>query len=278
MLSLPLLYLILPPCFIGFQMAGTGNISDLLLIFLALTFMTIWGSILNHYADWDADEINHKRVWLHRSFSRVDLLSFQWIPLLAFFLTILVGLRVNPLVQISLGIGLFCAFQYSLGTKIKDRLGLNYIYLVVAYGAYPLFLGLLIGSSGTQVTFSTMGIFTLLFLLFLDLGVVPSKDFEDCEGDRLEGKGTLPNIFGETFTLRFQTIVLILTTVLAICLIYVKSEFLLGLPIILNLIAIYIVQKRRRATDSYPQFHNNMAFVSISIRMSLVIVWILRPA
>jgi 4-hydroxybenzoate polyprenyltransferase len=279
MISIPLLYLILPPCFIGFQMAGGGEVSDLILIFLALALITIWGNMINHYADWYADEINHKRMCLHRSLTRADLLRYQWIPLLVFVGMVLVGLWQHPLVAVALGGGLIFAFHYSLGAKIKDRLWLNYLYLVVAYGVYPLLIGFLVASNQAPVTSSLAGLLILLFILFLDLAIAPSKDIEDAEGDRITGKRTLPNVFGEIFTLKFQTIIFWLTTALAISLIWVNPKFWLSAPVILLcLVAIYVVRKRRQTTDPYPQFHHDLALISFAIRMNLAFIWIIKSA
>ena len=156
---------------------------------------------------------------------------------------------------------------------------MNYLYLVVAYGVYPLLIGFLISSNQVLVTSSLAGLLILLFILFLDLAIAPSKDIEDAEGDRITGKRTLPNVFGEIFTLKFQTIIFLLATALAISLIWVNPRFWLSAPVILLcLVAIYIVRKRRRITDPYPQFHHDLALISFAIRMSLAFVWMIKPA
>ena len=214
-------------------MAGGGEASDLMLVLLALSLITIWGNMINHYADWEADEINHKRLYLHRSLTRADLLRYQWIPLLMFVVMVLVGLRHHPQVAVALGGGLIFAFHYSLGAKIKDKLWLSYLYLVVAYGVYPLLIGFLIGSNQVLVTSSLAGLLILSFILFLDLAIAPSKDIEDAEGDRITGKRTLPNVFGEIFTLKFQTIIFLLATALGISLIWINPTFWLSAPVIL---------------------------------------------
>jgi 4-hydroxybenzoate polyprenyltransferase len=134
----------------------------------------------------------------------------------------------------------------------------------------------LIGSSQALVAYSLAGLLLLLFLLFLDLAIAPSKDIEDSEGDRIQGKRTLPNVFGETFTLKFQTIILLLVTALAISLTWANPKFLLSAPVImLCLLAMYLVRKRRQTTDPYPQFHHDLALISFAIRMSLAFVWMI---
>lgn len=277
MLSLSLLYLVLPPCFIGAQMVGGTSKLVFFVVLFALALITMWGGMLNHYADWNADEINGKRACLHRCCKRSDLWRYQWIPLAALVLTTLGGLRYLPYLQALVGVGAFWAYQYSFGARIKDHLGYNYIYLVIAYGAYPVLLGYSIGDSQAQTTLSLTGAITVAFLFLLDLGTAPSKDYEDVEGDRQARKRTLPTVFGEWWSLQFQLIIFLLAVFLAIVAILLSNPLLWGLLAVICMFAIFILLRRRRDSRSYPDFQHDLALVSFTIRMSLAIAWLIQP-
>lgn len=220
LLAVPLWLLVFPPLLLGFRMMNGQDVSDLIVTAVAVALLVIWGSMLNHYTDWESDQINRKRTWLHRSLTRKQLLHYQWIPLLVLLTVISFGMNYNWKLQAMLVMGLVGAAQYSFLAKVKDRLWLNYLYLALAYGTWPFLAGLLAGSAGIH-EIQTPVLSISLFLLLLDLGIAPSKDYEDQQGDAQTGKHTLPNKYGESWTVRFQ---FIMTLLALFCSIYMTAK------------------------------------------------------
>lgn len=215
LLSLPLLYLVLPPFFAGCLLSRCNDRRGVALGAMALILLTVWGGIVNHYADWQSDEINHKRPWLHRHRSRSSLVSYQGYVLTAYVTLVVAGFHDKPATLLMFLAGILGALQYSALSKIENRLWLSDLYLALAYGVYPILVGMLIGG-GVATLFSNKFVLWSSFLLFLDLGVAPFKDYGDQEGDRKTNKRTLPNIYGLHQTVKFQATMIVVATTIAV--------------------------------------------------------------
>lgn len=212
LLSFPLLLLVLPPFLVGCLLSGCQDGKAAALGVTSLALLTAWGSIVNHHADWQSDAINSKRRLLHQQMSRSRLARLQRHILIAYVTLVTVGFMHQPLTVVLFLVGLLGALQYSTGLKIENRLWLNGLYLALAYGVYPLSVGLAIGGDVSAI-FSTAPLFVASFLLFIDLGVAPFKDFGDVEGDRKTGKRTLPSIYGPQATVFAQAGMIVLALV-----------------------------------------------------------------
>lgn len=273
LLSAPLWLLVFPPLMLGFKMLGGRDSSDWMIVAMAVVVLVVWGSMLNHYADWEADQINRKRTWLHCSLTREQLLHCQWIPLLVLLTIIGFGLNHNWKLQVMLFVGLVGAVQYSFLGRVKDRLWLNYLYLALAYGTWPLLVGLLASGAGIQRVHPPTLLFTSLLLLLLDLGIAPSKDYGDLQGDTQMGKRTLPNSLGESLTIRFQFLATCLALFCAICLMVTMHEPMLWITVGSCALVLLFIQLKKHKAFPNESFLCSMAGMSVAIRMSLVVVF-----
>jgi len=275
LLSLPLLYVVLPPYLIGSQLSHSSDIRVLWMGVMALWLLVVWGSMINHYADWQADITNQKRMLLHDSWQRSDLLRYQLIPLILFLLvSLLASWQVHSLFIVFI-LGLFSALQYSALLRFKDRLYFSYVYLAFAYGSYPLLLGFLMGDTTQAVANWIPALCIFLFLLFVDIAIAPVKDLEDIPGDRRIGKHTLPVILGVHKTYCFQSSVILLAVIFAIALVFVTHIplFWFLIPLCLGLIVLLRFSASR--SIQYATVRNAAVILSITIRMSLVLGFII---
>jgi 4-hydroxybenzoate polyprenyltransferase len=274
LLAVPLWLLVFPPLLLGFRMMNGQDVSGLIVTVVAVAVLAAWGSMLNHYADWEADQINRKRTWLHRSLNRMQLLHYQWLPLLVLLAITWLGLKHNWKLQVLLSLGLVGAAQYSLVAKVKDRLWLNYLYLALAYGTWPLLVGIFVAGAEIRGIHTPMLLFIAFFLLLLDLGIAPSKDYEDRQGDDQTGKHTLPNKYGESRTIRFQFIMVFLALFCVIYLAAKMHEPAFWVTTGSCVLVLLLLQLKRYKIVPNESFVCSMAGMSIVIRMSLVIAFV----
>lgn len=271
LLSLPLLFMVLPPFLIGYQLANGHDRRTLLEGVATLSLLTIWGSILNHYADWDADAINGKRPFLHLNVRRSDLLRMQWVVLAAYLAVSVVSFWQSLTTFLVILLGWMGAAQYSVGLRFKDRLWLSYPYLALAYSAYPLLLGLLVAGHATQS--KALSVFVImLLLLFLDTGIAPFKDYEDQTGDRRIGKRTLPNVYGARTTARFQSVLIGLAAIAASLLAVVLQVTWSWVLVVFCLVLLMLVQLQRRISDAWFDFLHYAAMVALAVNLTLLLL------
>lgn len=276
LLSLPLLFMVLPPYLIGYQMAHGQDHVSMFGGMVSLASLTIWGSVLNHYADWEADTINGKRMHLHRHCLRVSLARGHWIVLGAYVLAAVMSFGQSTVILLLLLLGLMGASQYSLGFRFKDRLWLSYPYLALAYGVYPLLLGLFIAGDMAKSDAWSALVITLL-LLFLDAGIAPFKDYEDQEGDRRIGKRTLPNMHGVQTTVWFQTILIGLASIMAGLLVIILQVAWLWILVALCLTLLVLVHIRQWISDAQFDFLHYATVIGLAANMALLLITSEKP-
>lgn len=270
LLTLPLLYLVLPPYALGYGLSPGHDTSSLVWGAAALTLLTVWGGILNHYAGWASDSINGKRRWLHRSCKRSDLMQHQWIALTAFLAAAIIGFGDQPLLLGLLLVGAIGASQYSIMLRIEKRLWLSGVYLAVAYGGFPMLVGLLAGG-GDAALLNGMTILVVSLLLLLDLGVAPFKDYGDQAGDRIAGKHTLPNVYGLQRTVTVQSGTAVLALIVALLLALVHRSGAAWWLAVVCLALLLLLQLRKRDDAHHDEFLHYAALLSCLGRLILLI-------
>lgn len=269
-LGFPLIYLVLPPYFIGHILSHSTVDFALWMGATSLCLLICWGSIMNHYADWQADEINHKRVWLHEGGSRSRLLRYQFVPLTLFLLVSILSSWHQPALIFMFLLGLFSALQYSIWMRFKDRLWFNYVYLAFAYGVYPLFLGLLVSGINWAETDLEFILWILSFLLLVDIGIAPVKDFEDIPGDVLINKKTLPANIGFQNTHSYQTLIILTAILVIIGMALATGIFVFWILTVPCLGLILLFRFANHGFIGYPSLRNYSVLTSIIIRLSLL--------
>lgn len=271
LLSLPLLLLVLPAFLAGCLLANCRDVRLVAFGALALALLTAWGSIVNHYADWQTDAINNKRIWLHRFQSCSNLAAYQKSLLVVYLAVVIVGFGHRPLAMLTFMAGILGALQYSTWLKIENKLWLNDLYLALAYGVYPILVGLVIGG-GAQKIFAMTSVLTAAFLLLLDLGVAPFKDYGDLEGDRQTGKRTLPIVYGTPSTVRIQSGMIALAMVIAALLLLSNRSLESWLLLLTCLALMLLLQFRRRDDSHHAEFLHFAALLGWCGRLALLSV------
>lgn len=268
LLSLPLLVLVLPPYFVGCLLTHCQDVRAIALGAAALALLTVWGSIVNHFVDWQTDAINNKRPWLHQHRPRSSLARYQRYVLIAYSTLLIIGFLHQSLILIMFLAGFLGALQYSAVLKVENRLWLNGFFLASAYGVYPLLVGLAMGGDVAAI-FNPTSIVVASFLLFLDLGVAPFKDYGDLDGDRRTGKRTLPNVYGLRTTVKIQAgMIALALIVVALQQSYRSHETWLLMVICIGLLLLLLI--RQRVDSHHAEFLHYAALLACCGRFVLL--------
>jgi len=245
-----ILVVVLPSAFLGWVAAGTFDLASLLAGLFIIATMDMAGNALNNVADWKVDELNKKRLELHRLVTRKQLLALSLFLFLCSFPLLIIG---NLYLKIAILIGYLVACNYSIGLKTKNHLLLNYLTIALYYGPLAFLYGFLASSADINLLASVS--WMAIFIFLIDIGFSVTKDYEDVDGDRQENKLTMPVVYGKKWSLIYQFAIINLTYLSVSALVVIgiiRTWYLLVLPTyFIAMYALYGVS----STDSKERFH-----------------------
>lgn len=257
---------LLPQIFLGYLASQSLNIFSFFYASLMIILVDFAGNGLNHYADWELDEVNNKRIFLHQNISKNKILSIFFLLSIVLFLMMIVNF-VIILITIA---GWLSAVLYSTILKLKDKVFINYLTLGFAYTIIPYCTGYFVASTDVVDFFKIIWLPIFLFTLMVVLACI--KDYEDEEGDRIHNKKTFITIFGKEKSIIFQffslTILIVLTLIWN--LILLKFIILLILfPYILSLRSFIRLWKAKTSEECHKE-HVSIEGISIIYYLTLI--------
>lgn len=265
-----ILVVVIPSAFLGWVSAGTFSIISLLAGLWIIATMDMAGNALNNYSDWKIDEINEKRVELHKLLTRKQLLLLSIVLFACSLPFLLIG---NIYLKIAIIIGYFVATNYSIGLKTKNSVIANYATIAFYYGPLAFLFGFLSSTSNIALleNVAWMG----AFIFFIDMGFSVTKDYEDVEGDKQEKKLTLPVVYGKKTSLAYQFVVINLTYLSILVMVWIRaiSNWYL-LVLVTYFIALYVL-RQVISTESKKKFHlshNLIRMNALLCRFSLAFI------
>lgn len=268
-----ILVVVLPTTALGVIASGHLNLLNMAGALFLMAVLQFMPNVLNNHVDWHADEINQKRLHMHKVLSRRSLLL---ITLVLFLITLPFFLFGSLYMKITMLIAYFMIINYNILIKAKDVVFLNYAFIALYYGPLAYAVGFFL--SGASIQSFTNLIWIPIFLFFVDLGFSVSKDYPDIDGDKQHGKMTLPVVFGKNFSIAYQLCVI--TGVFAFAIIYTYMNFVFEVPIaffILYLIALYSINASRTTTErlKYHMAHNLIRSNALLTRCALIALFLL---
>lgn len=244
LLLLEMIVVLVPQVFIGYLASGSNNI----ILFLYASFMIIIvdfiGNIVNHYADWELDEENNKRLELHEAFSKKSLLIISFFLMIILFLMMLINIYLIIITLIGFG----CAIFYSLIFQLKDKFFVNSLTLGIAYAFVPYSTGYFVANTKLEQFFELFWIPIYLVVLMMVISMI--KDYEDEKGDRKFNKKTLVTVFGKQKALIIQSLSLITLYCFLIIWNMLLSKFIILLLLIPFMMFLFIFYKMNQAETS----------------------------
>ena len=196
-----ILIVVVPTTILGFLLSGSGNILLLLQGIYLIILVDISANVINNYSDWQIDIRNKKRVAMHETFSRKQLLAI-YIALTMIVYASMLLFSSNLYLVMVITIFVLLGILYSMGTKLKDKTFVNYLTISLAYAGVSSAVGFFSGSN--NLTLFARWLPLILFLVLVDLGYSMTKDYSDIIGDREHGKKTLPVVFGKSLAIKIQ--------------------------------------------------------------------------
>ena len=196
-----ILIVVVPTTILGFLLSGSGNLTLLAEAVVLIILADVSANVINNYADWHIDVFNEKRNAMHNVFERQHLL-FMYGALLLVLYSMMLIIGANFYLISSVTIFVILGMLYSIGTKLKDRVFLNYLTIALAYAAVSASVGFFSGNGNVSAFLRWSPLF--IFLVFVDLGYSMTKDYADIIGDKKHGKKTFPVMFGKGNTVRIQ--------------------------------------------------------------------------
>jgi 4-hydroxybenzoate polyprenyltransferase len=196
------LLVVLPPSIIGLLAAGSVSLFSLILLIAIVAFWDLGINVINHYSDWKLDKINNKRTYLHKYFSRNELLFLYLVFLISSFLITYILLKPSMYFYIVLLIEVLFGISYSMYIKIKEKFVVNYLWIALMYGFFSFLMGFFAveNTSGDLVNYLPIIIF--ITILYFSISMV--KDYSDMKGDSEEGRKTIPLVLGKDKALKLQ--------------------------------------------------------------------------
>lgn len=200
------LLVVVPPAIIGFLSANIINLQKLILLIIIVALWDISANVLNNYADWHTDELNKKRLMMHKYVSRTELLAMYCVFALVSFLIAFFYLQPKIYFYAFYFVEVLLAIWYSMHIKLKDKFIVNYAAIALAYGLFSFLMGFFALNSSFYrlINFLSVGIF--LSLLYFGISIV--KDYGDVKGDAANNRKTLPVIIGFDKTLKLQYVII----------------------------------------------------------------------
>ena len=268
-----ILVVVLPTTILGWVVSKELDILNLLVGILIIASIDMGGNALNNIADWEIDEINKKRILLHRTLSKKQLFL---IFLLLFLLPVPFLIVGNIWLKLCILLGYLTAINYSYGLKLKDKVIGNYFNIAIFYGPFAFLYGYFASTSNLQLLIENW--WMVLFVFLMDMGFAVTKDYEDVYGDKMLGKKTLPSVFGKEISLLYQFLIINLTFSLVMALIALKKIpfkfILLGIP---YLIAFYVIRKVYFTdnAEEYHKAHNLIRLNALASRFMVALIYLL---
>ena len=245
-----ILTVVLSTGILGFIASGSTNLMNFIIAVWLVIAIDFYAKAITNYADWKIDELNNKRVEMHKFLKKNKLLLLGGLLVattLPFFIFGNLGL------QLTLLFSYFLIINYSLGICGKDKLILNYVMISIFYGPTFFLIGFFMGTSDFNLLLQHSWI--LLFIFLIDMGFSVTKDYEDIKGDKSENKLTLPVVYGKEFSLIYQFVITTVTfgfLALLVLLGWISTIYLILLAnYVIALIALY----RVKMVDHIKSFH-----------------------
>ena len=132
--------MIVPFVLVGFIAANSFNLILLLYATVIVTLGDLTGNVLNNYGDWEIDEANNKRRYLHKRLSRKAVFYIFIALSIAYFA---LGLFANMYLLLTMIGGYLGAVLYSTVLKLKDKFIFNNLTLGFVYGLVTFCYGIL---------------------------------------------------------------------------------------------------------------------------------------
>ncbi len=270
-----ILIVVVPTTILGFLLSGSGNLMLLAEAIVLIILADISANVINNYADWHIDVFNEKRNAMHSIFERQHLL-FMYGALLLVLYSLMFIIRANFYLISSVSIFVILGVLYSVGTKLKDRVFLNYLTIALAYAAVAASVGFFSGD-GDVSAFLRWGPL-LLFLVFVDLGYSMTKDYADIIGDKKHNKKTFPVMFGKSKAVRIQL------TFITLAYAFLVTAVLEGVlsPVFMILLAsyvfaIYIVIMVHVTEDKevHERMHFNSQRNGLMVRLIIIVIMLI---
>jgi len=266
LLLLEMILVLVPQVFLGFLATRSNNLILFLYASVIVMLVDFIGNIINHYADWEIDEVNNKRIELHRILSKRTLLSLALIFTVILFIMMLINVY---LIFITL-LGVVLAVFYSIMIKLKDRFLLNNITLGIAYAFVPYCAGYFVVSTDFQGFIELFWI--PLYLIILMIIVSTIKDYEDEEGDRKFNKKTIVTTLGKNRALLLQSISISILFIFIIIWNILKQKLIiltLMIPFILFLI-LFLKMKKVKTSEEAHRIHMMVHLVLLVAYIALI--------
>jgi 4-hydroxybenzoate polyprenyltransferase len=267
-----ILIVVVPTAVLGFLLSGSDNLALLAEAVILIVLADVSANVINNYADWHIDVFNEKRNAMHSVFERQHLL-FMYGALLLVLYSVMLIIGANLYLISSVTIFVILGMLYSVGTKLKDRVFLNYLTIAIAYAAVSASVGFFSGNGNVSAFLRWSPL--LLFLVFVDLGYSMTKDYSDIVGDRKHNKKTFPVMFGKGKTVKIQ---LAFITLAYAFLVAAVLEGLLN-PLFLILLvsyafAIYIVIMVHVTEDKdvHERMHFNSQRNGLLVRLIIIVI------
>lgn len=235
---------------------------DLILLFYAIVITVLGdfaGNVLNNYSDWELDEVNNKRTYLHQRLNRKVILFIFLVLSVAYFV---LSLFSNIFLLFTVMGGYFTIVCYSSVLRIKDKFFFNNLTLGFAYGLISFSIGYFVSSDNVARFFDILWIPLYCMMLIFCLSIV--KDYEDELGDKKHNVKTFVTLFGKKKTVFFQLISVSLIVFITVMLNIVANYLILlsFLPYILFL-GLIVRLNQARIKEEYKKIHSDTRFVNI---------------
>ncbi len=169
------------------------HITGVVVMILAVSCAWLTSVVVNDLRDIAIDRISNP----HRPLvtSAIDTSTYQTIGILLFGASILLAGLVSTQAALLLVLYQALAYLYSADPLRLKRLPIVATAFAAMASLLILFIGFIVFSTEKNISALPNSIPLLLFFAYLT--IIPIKDFKDISGDRADGVGTLPVLWGE---------------------------------------------------------------------------------